>query len=66
LDLRLAPVLAAVAGWALLDGAITHAPHAAAGYALVLAGMAAIVLVCRRLDTMTRHLLLDALPLGTR
>lgn len=59
-DLRLGPVFAAaaLAGWAVLDGVVRAAPMSAARYVLLLAGMVAVLLVCRRLDAVERELLL--------
>jgi hypothetical protein len=57
-DLRLPPVVPALAlaAWAILDGALVGG--AGAGPALLLAGMVAVLLVCRRLRGEDRELLL--------
>jgi hypothetical protein len=62
-DLRLEPVLAAgaLAGWAVIDGAVHTTPAGAAQYALLLAGLVAVLLVCRRLDAPGRELLLGGI-----
>lgn len=59
-DLRLGPVFAAaaLAGWAVLEGVVRAVPMSAAQYVLLLAGMVAVLLVCRRLDAGERQLLL--------
>jgi len=62
-DRRLAPVVPAVAlaAWAVLDGALHGAPAAGARPALLLLGIVAVLLVCRRLGHEDREVLL---PLG--
>lgn len=62
-DLRLGPVLAtgALASWAVLDGVTQAASAGAAQYAFLLAGMVAVLLVCRRLDVPGRELLVGGL-----
>jgi O-antigen ligase/polysaccharide polymerase Wzy-like membrane protein len=59
-ELRLGPVsaAAALAGWAVLEGVVRAAPMSAAQYVLLLAGVVAVLLVCRRLDAGERELLL--------
>jgi hypothetical protein len=62
-DLRLGPVLAAgaLAGWAVLQGVVRGVPASAVQYVLLLAGVVAVLLVCRRLDVGERELLLGGL-----
>jgi hypothetical protein len=50
-DARLLPVVPALAlaAWAVLDAALRGAPEASAGVALLLLGVVAVLLVCRRL-----------------
>jgi O-Antigen ligase len=62
-DLRLGPVVAAaaLAGWALLLGVARGTPMSAALYVLLLAGVVAVLLVCRRLDSSERESLLGGL-----
>jgi hypothetical protein len=57
-DLRLPPVVPALAlaAWAVLDGALVGG--AGVGPALLLAGMVAVLLVCRRLHSADREILL--------
>jgi hypothetical protein len=59
-DLRLLPVVPALAlaGWAVLDGALVGVAGAGVGPALLLAGVVAVLLVCRRLRSEDRELLL--------
>jgi hypothetical protein len=59
-DARLPPVAAALAlaAWALLDAALLGVPAAGAGPALLLLGMVAVLLVCRRLRQEDREVLL--------
>jgi hypothetical protein len=62
-DLRLGAVFAAagLAGWAALQGVVRGVPVSAAQYVLLLAGIVAVLLVCRRLDASERTLLLGGL-----
>jgi hypothetical protein len=62
-DLRFGPVLAAtgLAGWAVLNGLGRGEVGGAAGYVLLLAGVVAVLLVCRRLGAGERELLLGGL-----
>jgi O-Antigen ligase len=59
-DARLPPVGAALAlaVWALLDAALLGVPAAAAGPVLLLAGVVAVLLCCRRLGQEDREVLL--------
>jgi hypothetical protein len=59
-DARLPPVVAALAlaAWAVLDGALLGVPAAGAGLALLLLGVVAVLLVCRRLGSEDREVLL--------
>jgi hypothetical protein len=59
-DARLPPVVAALAlaGWAVLDAALHGVPAAGAGPALLLLGLVAVLLVCRRLQPEDREVLL--------
>ena len=59
-DLRLLPVVPALAlaAWAVLDGALVGVAGAGVGPALLLVGILAVLLVCRRLRTEDRELLL--------
>jgi O-Antigen ligase len=59
-DVRLLPVVAAVAlaAWALLDGALLGVAAAGVGPALLLLGIVAVLLVCRRLGREDREVLL--------
>src|SRR5512132_4447534 len=59
-DLRLLPVVPALAlaGWAVLDGALVGVAGAGVGPALLLVGVAAVLLVCWRLRSEDRELLL--------
>jgi O-antigen ligase/polysaccharide polymerase Wzy-like membrane protein len=59
-DLRLLPVVPALvlAGWAVLDGALVGVAGAGVGPALLLVGVVAVLLVCRRLRSEDRELLL--------
>jgi len=59
-DLRLGPLyaVAALAGWAALQGVARGAPASAGLYVLLLVGMVAVLLVCRRLEASERELLL--------
>jgi hypothetical protein len=59
-DLRLPPVVPALAlaAWAVLDGALVGVVGAGVGPALLLIGIAAALLVCRRLRIEDRELLL--------
>jgi O-Antigen ligase len=59
-DLRLPPVVPALAlaAWAVLDGALLGVAGAGVGPALLLVGMVAVLLVCRRLRQEDRELLL--------
>jgi hypothetical protein len=59
-DLRLPPVVPALAlaAWAVLDGALVGSAGAGVGPALLLIGIVAVLLVCRRLGHDDRELLL--------
>jgi hypothetical protein len=59
-DARLPPVAAALAlaAWAVLDAALLGVPAAGAGPALLLLGLVAVLLVCRRLQAEDREVLL--------
>jgi hypothetical protein len=59
-DARLPPVPAALAlaAWAVLDAALLGVPAAGAGPALLLLGVVAVLLVCRRLGAEDREVLL--------
>jgi hypothetical protein len=59
-DARLPPVLAALAlaAWAVLDAALLGVPAAGAGPMLLLLGVVAVLLVCRRLGQEDREVLL--------
>ena len=59
-DARLPPVVAALtlAAWAVLDAALLGVPAAGAGPALLLLGVVAVLLVCRRLGEEDREVLL--------
>ena len=59
-DLRRAPVVPALAlaAWAVLDGALVGVASAGVGPALLLVGVVAVLLVCRRLRIEDRELLL--------
>jgi hypothetical protein len=59
-DLRLPPVIPALAlaGWAVVDGAMTGVAGAGVGPALLLVGLVAVLLVCRRLRSEDREILL--------
>jgi len=59
-DARLPPVVAALAlaTWAVLDAALLGVPAAGAGPALLLLGLVAVLLVCRRLQPEDREVLL--------
>jgi hypothetical protein len=59
-DARLPPVAAALAlaAWAVLDAALLGVPAAGAGPALLLLGLVAVLLVCRRLQPEDREVLL--------
>jgi hypothetical protein len=59
-DLRLLPVVSALAlaAWAILGGALVGAAAAGVGLALLLVGLVAVLLVCRRLGQEDRELLL--------
>jgi hypothetical protein len=59
-DARLPPVVAALAlaAWAVLDAALLGMPAAGAGPALLLLGLVAVLLVCRRLQPEAREVLL--------
>jgi O-antigen ligase len=66
-DARLPPVLAALAlaAWAVLDAVLLGVPAAGAGPALLLLGLVAVLLVCRRLQPEDREvLLLGVVALG--
>jgi hypothetical protein len=58
-DVRLPPVVPALAlaAWAVLDGAVLGVAGGAAGPALLLVGVVAVVLVCRRLRREDREVL---------
>jgi hypothetical protein len=62
-DLRLPPVVPALAlaVWAVLDGVLLGLDGAGAGAASLLAGLAVVVLVCRRLSREDREILLIGL-----
>jgi O-Antigen ligase len=59
-DLRLPPVLPALAlaAWAVLDGALVGAAATGVGPALLLVGLVAVLLICRRLRQEDREVLL--------
>ncbi len=59
-DLRLPPVVPALAlaAWAVLDGLLLGAAGAGVGPALLLVGLVAVLLVCRRLGQEDREVLL--------
>src|SRR6266545_6163891 len=59
-DVRLLPVVPALAlaAWAVLDGALVGVAGAGVGLALLLAGVVAVLLVCRRLWQENREILL--------
>jgi O-Antigen ligase len=59
-DARLPPVVAALAlaAWAVLDAALLGVPAAGVGLALLLLGVVAVLLVCRRLGQEDREVLL--------
>jgi hypothetical protein len=59
-DLRLLPVVPALAlaSWAVLDGALVGVAGAGVGPALLLVGVVAVLLVCRRLRREDREILL--------
>jgi hypothetical protein len=59
-DLRLLPVILALAlaAWAILDGALVGVVAAGVGPALLLVGVVAVLLVCRRLRQEDREILL--------
>jgi O-Antigen ligase len=59
-DARLPPVVAALAlaAWAVLDAALVGVPAASAAPALLLLGVVAVLLVCRRLGPEDREILL--------
>jgi O-antigen ligase len=59
-DARLAPLVAALAlaAWAVLDAALLGIPAGGAGPALLLLGLVAVLLVCRRLGPEDREVLL--------
>jgi hypothetical protein len=59
-DARLPPVVAALAlaAWAVADAALLGVPAAGAGPALLLLGLVAVLLVCRRLGSDDREVLL--------
>jgi O-Antigen ligase len=59
-DLRLPPVVPALAlaAWAVLDGALVGLAGAGVGPALLLVGVVAVLLVCRRLGQEDREVLL--------
>jgi hypothetical protein len=59
-DLRLLPVVPALAlaAWAVLDGALVGVAGAGVGPALLLVGLVAVLLVCRRLRQEDREVLL--------
>jgi O-antigen ligase len=59
-DARLPPVIVALAlaAWAVLDGALVGVPAAGVGSALLLLGVVAVLLVCRRLGQEDREVLL--------
>ncbi|HJQ01004.1 MAG TPA: O-antigen ligase family protein [Jatrophihabitans sp.] len=52
---------AALAGWALIDATARQRPGEAIGYLVLLAGMAAVLIGCARLDAQARDLLLTGL-----
>ena len=62
-DLRLLPVVPALAlaGWAVLDGALMGVAGADVEPALLLVGVVAVLLVCRRLRSEDRELLLTGM-----
>jgi O-Antigen ligase len=59
-DARLPPVVAALAlaAWVVLDAALVGVPAAGAGPAMLLLGVVAVLLVCRRLGQEDREVLL--------
>jgi hypothetical protein len=59
-DIRLPPVIPALAlaAWAVLDGVLVGVAGAGAGPALLLVGVAVVLLVCRRLRREDREILL--------
>jgi O-Antigen ligase len=59
-DLRLLPVVPALAlaAWAVLDGALVGVSSAGVGPALLLIGLVAVLLICRRLRSEDREILL--------
>jgi O-Antigen ligase len=59
-DLRLPPVIPALAlaAWAILDGALLGVSSAGVGPALLLIGLVAVLLICRRLRSEDREILL--------
>ena len=59
-DLRLLPVVPALAlaAWAVLDGALVGVAAAGVGLAVLLVGVVAVLLVCRRLGQEDREVLL--------
>jgi O-Antigen ligase len=59
-DLHLPPVIPALAlaAWAVLDGAIVGVADAGIGPALLLTGLVAVLMICRRLQGEDRELLL--------
>jgi len=61
-DLRSAPLAAcgALAAWALLRATLGGDPNHASGYLLMLAGVAAVIVVCQRATRPERDLLIDA------
>lgn len=61
-DLRFAPVVAcaALAGWAVVSAALAGDPGGARATVLLLAGMAGVLLVCRRTDRRQRDALAGA------
>jgi hypothetical protein len=62
-DLRLLAVLPALAlaAWAVLDGALVGVARAGAGPALLLIGLVAVLLICRRLRRGDREILLGGI-----
>jgi hypothetical protein len=62
-DLRLLAVLPALAlaAWAVLDGALVGVARAGAGPALLLIGLVAVLLICRRLRREDREILLGGI-----
>src|SRR6266516_171856 len=59
-DVRVSPVVAALAlaAWAVLDGALAGVAGAGVGPAVLLVGVVAVLLVCRRLRQQDREILL--------